>query len=150
MAHPMPMPQGPGDMQYNYSTYFSIWLDVTGYNSDQYSYGYFEVQLGASGDTNPCSGPCLTAIHTAKTGYNHAGGGYVYETVASTFLSFYPKYEQQWLQFLQQAPCWRAGTGDSWVCQAGIGGNASYNNWHYSTLSLDPPVGGANCTNHHP
>jgi hypothetical protein len=67
-------PQG-SPMTFTYSSYGSSWISVTGRNSNGDPYGTYYTELGAEGTTSPCSGVCLSAIHTSRSNYSHTGGG---------------------------------------------------------------------------
>ncbi|MGB7730567.1 MAG: hypothetical protein WBL50_21235 [Candidatus Acidiferrum sp.] len=71
----MSMPQGV-QMGFSYSSYGSMWLTVSSYDSNYNPSGTLYVQLGLEGTTNPCSGQCLEATHTPQVEYIHNGTGY--------------------------------------------------------------------------
>ena len=71
----MPKPQGT-QMGLQYSSYGSMWITLSGWDSNDNPSGTFYVQLGAEGTTNPCSGPCINATHTPKVTYVHKGSNY--------------------------------------------------------------------------
>ena len=71
----MPMPQGT-QMGFSYSSYGSMWISISGRDSNDNPSGTFYVQLGTEGTTNPCAGQCPGATHTPAVEYYHLGTAY--------------------------------------------------------------------------
>lgn len=71
----MSMPQGT-QMGASYSSYGSMWISISGWDSNYNPSGTFYAQVGTEGTTNPCTGPCINATHTPKVTYIHKGSNY--------------------------------------------------------------------------
>jgi hypothetical protein len=71
--HSHAMPQGTS-MGFSYGSWYTVDA-VISLNADYRPYGTMYFSFGMEGTTNPCTGSCVNATHTAQMQYNHAASG---------------------------------------------------------------------------